>query len=212
KRDLAIIARHSGLEDRLLRPLSAKLLRPTAPERNGEVERARLHDFSGRSRKGLIALAEQFGFKEIPSPSTGCTLTEPNFSPKVYDLLNLLPDNRTWDFELLKVGRHLRMDAQTKVVLGRNEHENGALEQLFEKPDCRAEAFLRPDNFSGPAALVVGRATAAAIAFAGGLLLRYARADLAAAQEAPRGRLQRGAEVQIIALTEDAAALAAVPL
>ena len=76
RRDLNVISHHSELDDRLLRPLSAKLLPPTWPEREGLVDRQQLFDFSGRGRKGLIALAKRFGFKEIPSPSTGCALTE----------------------------------------------------------------------------------------------------------------------------------------
>ncbi len=72
KRDLAVIARRCGLEDRLLRPLSAKLLPPTLPERTGLIDRQRLYAFSGRSRKGLIELARQLGFSRIPQPSSGC--------------------------------------------------------------------------------------------------------------------------------------------
>ena len=174
KRDLAVIARHSGLEDRLLRPLSAKCLPPTLPERNGEVDREQLFDFTGRSRKGLIELARRFGFDDIPSPSSGCTLTEPGFATKVHDLIQLQPDNGRWDFELLKIGRHVRVNGQTKIVIGRNEIENQMLERLFVAPDASATALLRPDNFQGPAALVIGPATPAALDFAGGLLLRYA--------------------------------------
>ena len=47
---LRTIERESGLEGRLLRPLSAKLLAPTIPEREGIVDRARLEAISGRSR------------------------------------------------------------------------------------------------------------------------------------------------------------------
>ena len=69
--DLKVIANYSGLEDLLLRPLSAKVLEPTKPERDGLVDREKLYDFQGRSRKGLIALAREFGFSEdmIPTPS-----------------------------------------------------------------------------------------------------------------------------------------------
>ena len=54
RRDLNIISTNSGLEDLLLRPLSAKLLEPTKPEREGLVDREKLYNFEGRSRKGLI--------------------------------------------------------------------------------------------------------------------------------------------------------------
>ena len=42
KRDLEIISHHSDLDDRLLRPLSAKLLPATLPEREGWVDREKL--------------------------------------------------------------------------------------------------------------------------------------------------------------------------
>ncbi|MDH3717825.1 MAG: hypothetical protein OES79_06850, partial [Planctomycetota bacterium] len=125
RRDLRVIESHSGLQGRLLRPLSAKLLPPTIPEQTGQVDRDQLYDFSGRSRKGLIALARRFGFthEEIPSPSTGCALTEKTFAPRVFDLLKTDPENTAWDFELLKVGRHLRLTRATKAIIGRREDE-----------------------------------------------------------------------------------------
>ena len=50
RRDLDVISHQAGLEDLLLRPLSAKLLLPTLPERKGLVDRERLYAFQGRSR------------------------------------------------------------------------------------------------------------------------------------------------------------------
>ena len=90
--DLSIISHHSGLEDLLLRPLSAKLLPPTKPEREGWVDREKLYDIEGRSRKELIAMAKRFGLAKIPTPSTGCALTEPRFSQKVFDLIEISPE------------------------------------------------------------------------------------------------------------------------
>jgi hypothetical protein len=173
KRDLAVIACHSGLEDRLLRPLSAKLLPPTAAERQGLVDRSRLYDFCGRSRKGLIALAREFGFRRIPHPSTGCALTEASMATKVFDLLESQPDNRRWDFDLLKVGRHVRIDNRTKVVLGRREAENVQLKQLHRRQDAREAMLLEPENFQGPTALVVGATDETVIDVAGSLILRH---------------------------------------
>ncbi|MCE9545488.1 MAG: hypothetical protein K8T25_08215 [Planctomycetia bacterium] len=179
RRDLMTIARHSGLEGRLLRPLSAKLLPATIAELRGEVDRNRLYDFTGRSRKGLIALAREFGFpdQDLPTPSTGCMLTQQSFAPRVFDLLRLDVDNNAWDFELLKVGRHVRFDAATKVVIGRKEAENEALRRLAAQSASKASAVLVPENFLGPTAMVVGPATEEAIDFAGGLILRFCRND-----------------------------------
>ncbi len=222
KRDLALIARHSGLDDRLLRPLSAKLLPPTWPERVGLVDRERLYDFSGRGRKGLIALARELGLKRIPHPSTGCALTEPQFAAKVHDLVRLDPRAARWDFELLKIGRHVRLDRLTKVVVGRREEENERLRRLFDEHNERAYrsvndeqadepsvALLEPENFAGPTALLIGPATDQSLHFAGGLILRYAKnAD----SDPPRAVLLHNGQRRILALTTDEAAAAAVSL
>jgi tRNA U34 2-thiouridine synthase MnmA/TrmU len=143
RRDLDRIAYHADLEDLLLRPLSAKLLRPTLPEREGWVDREKLYGFDGRGRKRLIALAKKYGLKDIPSPSTGCSLTEPKFA--------------------------------TKVVLGRDEAENERLHYAHRLPDAASTAWLVPDNFLGPQALLIGPRTDAAIDFAASLMLRYSR-------------------------------------
>lgn len=183
RRDLDVIAEKSGLHGCLLRPLSAKLLPPTIPELTGAIDRNRLYDFVGRSRKGLIALARQFGYEdcEIPSPSTGCMLTEQTFAPRVHDLVQIQTGNTAWDFELLKWGRHFRFDTATKVVVGRRQSDNAMLEYLIDRPDARVSAILRPHNFSGPLVIVVGRAdddsNDDAIDFAAGLMRRYSKLD-----------------------------------
>lgn len=175
RRDLGIIAHESGLDDRLLRPLSARLLPPTRPELDGVVDRERLYGFWGRGRKPLIALARQFGFKDIPSPSTGCALTEPSFAPKVHDLVQLDSGSSRWDFELLNVGRHLRLNRATKGVVGRREEENLIMQHMYRAPDRRASALLVPETFSGPTVLLLGSATSEAIEFALGLVDRYSK-------------------------------------
>jgi tRNA-specific 2-thiouridylase len=177
KRDLAVIAHRAGLTDHLLRPLCAKLLPPTAPEREGLVDRERLFGFSGRGRKELIALAKQFGFTRIPQPSTGCALTEPQFGAKVHDLLDHDPAAVAWDFDLLKIGRHIRLDAVTKVIVGRRAEENEQLVRLFEQRRSELTMLVSPENFIGPTALVVSTTAPPdedALRAAGGLILRYA--------------------------------------
>lgn len=173
--DLSTISNYSGLDDLLLRPLSAKLLEPTMPERDGLVDREKLYDFQGRSRKGLIALARQFGFNEdmIPTPSTGCSLTEPGFGSKVHDLIQIQVDDTRWDYEALNVGRHFRWDQATKVILGKDEQENNRLEYMHDMPEATSTAILEPVSFKGPIALITGPTTDDAIDYAGGLVCRY---------------------------------------
>ncbi|QDU95562.1 hypothetical protein [Lignipirellula cremea] len=173
--DLEVIAHHSHLDDLLLRPLSARVLHPTLPEREGWVDREKLYGFVGRSRKELIALGKKLGLRSLPTPSTGCALTEPLFSQKVFDLIQIQPQARRWDYEVLRQGRHFRFDAETKVMVGRNEAENDALKYAHQLPDAASTAYLYPANFLGPFALVAGRASEKAVAFAAGLLLKYGK-------------------------------------
>ena len=141
------------------------------------MDRERLHGIEGRSRKGLIELAHQFGFQEIPTPSTGCALTEQLFAPKVRDLIELAPDARQWDYELLRVGRHFRFDSKTKVVLGRDESQNEQLRLMAAQDRASHCWIVEPENFRGPTALVTGPFSEAALEFTGGLMLRYSKAD-----------------------------------
>lgn len=175
KRDLAAIAEQSGLAGRLLRPLSARLLEPTIPELAGLIDREKLYGFSGRGRGGLIDLAREFGINDIPQPSTGCALTEVSFAPRVLDLLEYAPNADRWHFDLLKTGRHFRVDDDTKLVVGRNAEENGLLRMLFQKRGARSLALLHPESFLGPDVLVVGRPSERSIALAGALMFRYTR-------------------------------------
>ena len=177
RRDLEAISYHSGLEDLLLRPLSARMMPPTEPERKGLVDRDKLYDFWGRNRKGLIQLAKRFGFRNIPHPSTGCALTEVRFSKKVHDLLKRYPKATRWDFEILKMGRHFRFDDSAKVIVGRREVENEQLEYMHGLPEASSSAALRPHNYSGALALVVGPLIDEVASFAGGLMCRYGKVD-----------------------------------
>jgi len=210
RRDLERIEIRSELEGRLLRPLSAKHLCPTNSENDGFIRRDLLYGFTGRSRKGLIDLAKSFGFDaaHIPTPSTGCMLTEKTFAPRVYDLLKHQDQDRSWDYELLKVGRHIRTHPHVKVIIGRNAEENTILEYMARREDREPSALMLPSGFSGPAVLVVGSFTEADVKLAGGLLLRFS----ATAQSAADIILERDGARQMICAEACAEARAAVTL
>ncbi|OGI42662.1 MAG: tRNA (5-methylaminomethyl-2-thiouridylate)-methyltransferase [Candidatus Muproteobacteria bacterium RBG_16_65_31] len=128
---MPVVARESGAFDRLLRPLCAKLLPPTLPEREGWVDRARLFDFNGRTRKPQIALAAQYGFTEYAQPAGGCCfLVDPQYSHKLADLWTTRGTKQYEldDIMLLKVGRHLRPRPHFKLIVGRDEGENNFLQ------------------------------------------------------------------------------------
>jgi tRNA U34 2-thiouridine synthase MnmA/TrmU len=123
------VEKESGLEGRLLRPLSAKCLEPTIPELEGVVDRDRLLDISGRSRRPQMALAQKLGVTQYPTPAGGCLLTDAGFARRLTDLF--AHDEATlMAIEHLKVGRHFRLREGQKVVAGRNEQENLRLEQM----------------------------------------------------------------------------------
>lgn len=149
KQSLGIVERDSGLKGRLVRPLSAKLLEPTIPESEGILNRDALLDIQGRSRDRQIALAEEFGIKEYPSPAGGCKLTEDGFCRKLKDL----KDNETLVnrrlVELLVVGRRFRLPDGSGVILGRDRVDNARL-----KNEKDLGVVLAPINCPGPTALI----------------------------------------------------------
>lgn len=134
---LALIEREAGLEGRLLRPLSARLLAPTRPEEEGFVDRARLLDLRGRSRKRQIALAASYGITGYGPPAGGCLLTDGNFGARFADAL-AHGEDALRDLHLLKVGRHFRLPSGAKAVVGRDEKEN---ENILEYLDEDAAAL-----------------------------------------------------------------------
>ena len=128
---MPIVARESGAEDLLLRPLSAHNLKPSLPEREGWVDREKLFGFSGRSRKPQMALAEQWGIEEYAQPAGGCCfLTDANYTHKLKDLWAHRPsrDYELDDIMLLKIGRHLRPRPNFKMIVSREEGETNFLE------------------------------------------------------------------------------------
>lgn len=127
------VERDSGLKGFLLRPLCAKLLDPTIPEINGLVNRELLADFNGRSRKPQMALAEKYGLEDYPSPAAGCLLTDVSYSNRLRDLMQHTDQIDFNDLNLLRVGRHFRLDEHTKVIVGRRENENDKIMQ-YAKP------------------------------------------------------------------------------
>jgi len=131
KETMPIISSESGADDRLLRPLSARNLPETLPEREGWVDRERLYDFSGRNRKPQMALARKFGLEEYAQPAGGCCfLTDESYSNKLADLWRARNERRYEldDIMLLKVGRHIRPAEHHKLIISREEGENRFLE------------------------------------------------------------------------------------
>jgi len=168
KNSLKKIEKESSLKGYLLRPLSAKLLDITIPEKNGIVKREKLLDISGRSRKRQIALAKKFNLKRYPSPSGGCLLTDPEFSKKLKKLSNVFPGYKENDIELLKVGRHF-WKSKLKIVIGRNEEENKRIKKIARKGDILVEI----KNYPGPLTLIRPYGKGKCVEYAEKLTKRY---------------------------------------
>lgn len=168
---MPVVAHDSGAEDRLLRPLCAKNLEPTLPEREGWVDRERLFDFSGRSRKPQMELARQWGIEDYSQPAGGCCfLTNPQYSRKLADLWE---HRGTREYELddvmlLKIGRHIRPRPHYKLIVAREEGENRFLEGYR-----RAFPHVRSLSHGGPLTLVDGEPTEADLQFAARVCARF---------------------------------------
>lgn len=169
KQSLYVVAKNSGYADRILRPLSARLLPETEPERSGKVDRSRLCDIQGRGRKRQMEMAAQYGITSYPPPAGGCLLTDPIYSRRLRDLFDHHRDYEIRDIDLLKVGRHLRLDEKTKAIVGRNAADNETIERLAK----RGDALIRIDSFPGPTVLVPGGGDERTRFLAAGICARY---------------------------------------
>ncbi|HID49938.1 MAG TPA: tRNA (5-methylaminomethyl-2-thiouridylate)-methyltransferase [Chromatiales bacterium] len=171
KDTMPVVARESGAGDLLLRPLCAKHLPPTLPEREGWVDRDQLHDFSGRTRKPQMALAEQFGFREYATPAGGCCfLTDKAYADKLVDLWQHR-DSRDYELDdimLLKVGRHLRPRPHFKLIVAREEGEG-----KFLAGYRRQFVHLQSRSHSGPLVLIDGQLQEGDIELAARIAARY---------------------------------------
>jgi len=155
KQSLAIVASESGYGDLLLRPLSAKCLPQTFPEENKWVNRGLLLDFQGRSRKPQMEMARRLNITDYPTPAGGCLLTEKGFSRRLKDLLTFKQDPEIREIELLKLGRHFRVNSHAKLVVGRNKKENKTISSLSADTDI----IITSANGPGPTVLGLGELT-----------------------------------------------------
>ncbi|MEX0943216.1 MAG: hypothetical protein WD002_11810 [Pseudomonadales bacterium] len=199
KATMPVIARESGAGDRLLRPLCAKNLPPTLPEREGWVDREKLFDFHGRNRKPQIRLARQLGFEEFSQPAGGCCfLTDKAYSGKLKDLWRARHerDYELDDIMLLKVGRHLRPAPNFKLIISREEGENHYLSGY--KNDF---TWLTTRSHNGPMALIDGKPSLEDLKLGARIVARYSQ-----------GREQRKVTVEIKPRQANAMTLEVTPM
>ncbi|MCX7732000.1 MAG: tRNA 4-thiouridine(8) synthase ThiI [candidate division WOR-3 bacterium] len=170
KRSLKLLEKLTGLEGRILRPLSAKLLEPTIPELSGLIRRERLLDFHGRNRRRQIRLAREFGIVDYPIPGGGCLLTDTNFATRCRDAIDRNEFQTLTDIRLLNYGRHFRLPGKSKLIVGRNEEENRILENLTDSD----QLILKPVETVGPVCILRGaKPTKKEIELAAQICARY---------------------------------------
>lgn len=164
---LKIIEKEAGLEGKLLRPLSAKLLPVTEAEKKGLIDREKLLAIKGRRRKEQMNIAKKLEI-DYPCPSGGCLLTDKDFANKLRHLLDTKRRITAGDIEILKVGRHF-VFGKNKIIVGRNETENKKLLMLKQKTDF---IFEVPDVGS-PLTVLQGPKTKEAIDLSARLTAHY---------------------------------------
>lgn len=162
------IDKAAGVAGLVLRPLSAQLLDPTIPEKEGWLDRDQLLSISGRSRKPQFKLAEELNVKDYPCSAGGCLLTDPNFAGHLKDLF----DHGVYDLnsiQLIKAGRQFRFSPKTKITIGRHEKDNRIIANLAKEDDVLLEVI----DYFGPLTIVRGDCEEEAILQAAQYTKRY---------------------------------------
>lgn len=169
---LKTIEKESDLEGYIVRPLSAALLPKTIPEEAGLIKRENLGMIKGRSRRTQLQLAKEFGIENPPNAGGGCLLTDPAFGKRAKDLFSHTDNPTINDIDLLKIGRHFRLDEKTKLIVGRNKDENEILKALALANDL----IFYAKDYMGPIALVRGENTQTFVHLCAAITLRYSDA------------------------------------
>lgn len=168
RRALDIIAKESGLENFLLRPLSANKLPVTIPEKEGLIDRSKLLSIEGRSRSQQMKLAEELGIHQYAQPAGGCYLADKSFTLKIRDLMKNKKSISETDLKFLTSGRQFRLSPGVKLIVGRDQFENHFLER-----HKRGHGLLASFNTKGPSALVIGNPDKDEKLLAARILARY---------------------------------------
>jgi len=172
KQSLHVVAKRSGYQEYTVRPLSAGLLPETKPEMEGKIDRRKLLNIQGRSRKRQIELADRYQMTGYAKPAGGCLLTDPGFAKRLRDLFAHDSGLEIRDLKLLKVGRHLRLNDKTKIIVGRKKMENMVIEKLSQDRDI----VIRTSDFPGPTVLVPYACEKEDLQLAAGICVLYSDA------------------------------------
>jgi tRNA-specific 2-thiouridylase len=163
----------SNYDDLIVRPMCAKLLEPSKPEREGWVNREKLLDINGRNRQRQLDMAKEIGLKDFESPGGGCLLTDEQFSKRLRDFV----DNDALevdDIDTLKAGRHFRLQNGAKLIIGRHQEDNKKLENTISKKYYKVRIL----DATGPFSLLDKKATQAEKELAASFIVSYGKTEL----------------------------------
>lgn len=170
---LHVIERDAGLRGLILRPLSATVLPPTLAEQDGLIDRGRLLGISGRGRTVQLRLAERYGIRGFSTPAGGCLLTDKGFSARLKDLFDHGGDGTEAEVQLLKFGRHFRLNRQAKLIVGRTEKDN---ESILQHHHPALDVVLDVRDYPSPVGLLQGAADRNTLLLAAAICVGYSRA------------------------------------
>ena len=170
---LRYVEKHSGFDGYIVRPLSARRLEETIPEKEGLVDRKSLLGITGRSRKEQIRLAQHFGLTDYPAPAGGCLLTDKGYANRLKDLFAHQDQYSESELNLLKHGRHFRINADAKIVVGRTRQDN---EQMERYVDLSADMLLKVRNRPGPLVVIPNGADRDTVLLAASVCAGYSKA------------------------------------
>ena len=170
---LSYVEKHSGYKGYIVRPLSAKILPVTIPEKEGLISRESMLGFSGRSRKPQAALAGKFGISDYPNPAGGCLLTDKGYSRRLKDLFEHQKCFSHNELNMLKYGRHLRLNQSTKIIVGRNQSDNENIDKLLNP---LSDIIFNVDDFPGPTVVMPNGGSREIIILAASICGGYSKA------------------------------------
>lgn len=170
---LRYVEKQSGFDGYILRPLSAKKLPVTIPEKEGLINRELLLGLSGRSRKPQMKLAKEFEISDYPTPAGGCLLTDKGYSARLKDLFEHQDRYSEKDLHLLKYGRHFRLSEKAKMIVGRTKKDN---ENIIKYYNPNENILIKVDNYPGPTVLLTPGSTKDIISLAASICAGYSKA------------------------------------
>jgi len=174
---LDLIEREAGLQGKIVRPLSAKLLPKTEAETQGIIGKEAFKDICGRSRKKQIEMTKEFNIVNFPCAAGGCLLTDRQFARRLRDLFQHKKRITIKQVNLLKVARHFRF-GKNKIIVGRTEAENGLLIKAKQKTDY----FFEVADCGSPITILQGPKTRASIEKAAALTVFHSDKKVGAVQ------------------------------